>query len=429
MLHPAARAAFFVVLTVVFSACLTMLSAEIDESARPEGTQSSQPPQPTASEEMPTASPATAATQPTSTTEPTSVAGPPFPAREPGVVLIDEADLFSAATEELAARRIADIASRNGADVVVYTQFKPGSDDASTENDAIALKLRWRVTDGLVIMWNTTRTGCLAGAADNGHVQLYADSRFSVKRLSDLKRQQIYEELMLPLLLNCKQDEALLAALDGIAADIRTPNAGSSTPPTSTKGACGDPAYKLSGFRWDVPYEWFFQEASVPDEYSTDDVLDVLTRSVANITNARNDCGLPDKVSATAEYVGPTTEPPCVSDLADGYNSVGFGELRPDEDEDTIAFVCTYGSDDHVVEADMLINSEISWALSEGECEGDQELLEATVTHEFGHVFGLTHVSERLHGDLTMSPTSNGPCETEEISLGLGDILGLEELY
>ncbi len=77
----------------------------------------------------------------------------------------------------------------------------------------------------------------------------------------------------------------------------------------------------------------------------------------------------------------------------------------------------------------MVINSAMPWALSQEECLGWEELLEATATHEFGHIFGLAHVSERLHGDLTMSPTSNGPCDAEEISLGLGDILGLEELY
>jgi len=344
-------------------------------------------------------------------------------------MLVDQADVFSAATEQLAASRLADIHSRLDADVIVYTQYKPGSDAASTKRDAIALKLKWRVTDGLVIMWNTARRGCLPGFDDNAYIQLYGDSQFSVQRLSELKRQQIYDDLMLPLLLDCKEDEALLAALDGLAADMRAPDAGSSSPPTSREGPCADAAFKLSGFRWDGPLEWSFQESSVPDEYKPSDVLEVLTQSVENITDGRNDCGLPDKIGATATYAGRTTKPPCESDLADGYNSVGFGELPETEPKDTIAFVCTYGDDDEVVEADILINSAIAWALAEDECEGDQEVLEATTTHEFGHVFGLSHVSERLHGDLTMSPTSNGPCDTEETSLGLGDILGLEELY
>jgi hypothetical protein len=77
----------------------------------------------------------------------------------------------------------------------------------------------------------------------------------------------------------------------------------------------------------------------------------------------------------------------------------------------------------------MVINSAIPWALSGEACDWHTELLEPTTTHEFGHAFGLSHVSERLHGALTMSPMSNGPCATDETSLGLGDILGLEELY
>lgn len=54
--------------------------------------------------------------------------------------------------------------------------------------------------------------------------------------------------------------------------------------------------------------------------------------------------------------------------------------------------------------------------------------VEAVATHEFGHVFGLGHVSEGLHGNLTMS-THTGPCSGAQSSLGLGDVLGLRSLY
>jgi hypothetical protein len=158
----------------------------------------------------------------------------------------------------------------------------------------------------------------------------------------------------------------------------------------------------------------------------------VLIRSVTNITTALNDCGLPDNVNIEADYGGTTFEVPC-EDESDEYgtNVIGFGEVPKRLGSDTIAFTCPY--EDRLtgdyVEADILINQEIPWALSVEECIGFEELLEATVTHEMGHVFGLGHVNERRHGDLTMSTRSNGPCTPDEISLGLGDILGLEELY
>ena len=79
MLHPAARLAVFVVITVIFSACLTMLSADMDEASRPARTPSSQPPRTTTPPGTPSASPTSLATQPTPpatpTAEPTAVAG------------------------------------------------------------------------------------------------------------------------------------------------------------------------------------------------------------------------------------------------------------------------------------------------------------------------------------------------------------------
>jgi hypothetical protein len=107
---------------------------------------------------------------------------------------------------------------------------------------------------------------------------------------------------------------------------------------------------------------------------------------------------------------------------------VGFGKLSG-EGRDTIALMCPFGTADRTYFAHIVLGSRVAWALSTDTCRGDQELMEPTLTHEIGHAFGLGHVGEGQHGDLTMSTRSNGPCHDEESTLGLGDVLGLEELY
>lgn len=186
----------------------------------------------------------------------------------------------------------------------------------------------------------------------------------------------------------------------------------------------------MSGYVWSGDFVWFFQQSSTPDRYNSNDVLAVIESGFENITSASNDCGLPDRVSAIASYSGASLGKPC-SDFGDGLNLVGFGDMPEDLAEGTIAYTCPYEaeSENDVVEIDVVINPDVEWALSLDDCRGQEEMLEATITHEVGHVFGLAHVNERRHGDLTMSTSSNGPCHNEESSLGLGDILGLEELY
>ena len=202
--------------------------------------------------------------------------------------------------------------------------------------------------------------------------------------------------------------------------------------PNPDDPACLDGAYNLEGFTWTRPLNWFFNAASVPDKYDADAVLAVIQRGFENVTQARNDCGRPDNVAAESNYLGTTTKQPC-TDRGDEFSVVGFGSMPRSVSIDTIAYTCpylytVYSGRQKAAAVDIAISNEVPWALSRDGC-AFEELLEPVVTHEVGHAFGLDHVSEAEHPDLTMSTVINGVCENDESSLGLGDLLGLEELY
>jgi hypothetical protein len=189
-------------------------------------------------------------------------------------------------------------------------------------------------------------------------------------------------------------------------------------------GPCQDNAFKLLGGRWTKTYEWSFKRSSTPSGLARKAVKNTLVRSFNNVVNANNDCGLPDNVDATHKFLGNTTRSPNCR-ARDGFNVVGFGKM----DWGVLAVTCFWMSGGRIVEADMKINNRENWALSLSRCSGDMPMLEATVTHEAGHVFGLDHVGERRHGRLTMSPFIDGPCDNNEATLGWGDIRGLQQIY
>jgi hypothetical protein len=206
--------------------------------------------------------------------------------------------------------------------------------------------------------------------------------------------------------------------------EVRVAAGSRSAPVGVSPGPCNDGAYKLLGGRWTRTYRWSFKRSSTPAGLNRAAVAGTLTRSFSNVTDARNDCGRPDNVGATHEYLGVTTRSPnCRS--RDGFNVVGFGRM----DFGVLAVTCFWISNGRIIEADMRINNRESWALSASGCTGDRPMLEATITHEEGHVFGLDHVGERRHGRLTMSPFIDGPCNNNEATLGRGDMLGLEQIY
>jgi len=206
--------------------------------------------------------------------------------------------------------------------------------------------------------------------------------------------------------------------------ELRTARAGEGRHVGVAPAPCEDPMFHQFASAWkDDTYSWSFNAASTPKYLNRSDVAVVLNRSFTNITSAHNDCGLPDHISATHEYLGTTsTATKCMN--RDGHNVVGFHKLP----FGVLAVTCFWTKNGHMVEADVQINSRETWTLKLKGCFAEI-MLEATMTHEAGHVFGLNHVGERKHGRLTMSPYIDGPCQNSEATLGLGDIRGLEAIY
>jgi Matrixin len=214
------------------------------------------------------------------------------------------------------------------------------------------------------------------------------------------------------------------------------PHALASSPP-----ACQDDAYNLAEiggkhYKWYGTYNWYFNAGSTPSEITVDNAESALRQGTTNITHANNNCGLTDNISATAAYQGRTsqgvdinTDGTCQSYQANQSVS-GFGDLPSGILGVTCTWADTSSTPAKAVQSDVRFNkADYQWVVNIGSGCSNKWSVEAVATHERGHTYGLGHVSEADHGNLTMSTAINGPCQNSESTLGLGDVKGLRQLY
>jgi hypothetical protein len=202
----------------------------------------------------------------------------------------------------------------------------------------------------------------------------------------------------------------------------------------ATTNECNDGAYKLEGPHWASTLSWSFNASTTPSANSQTNVEIALQNGANAITSSRNSCGLVDTVTATNQYLGRTTAKPNMTATSttvtcgntDGKNVVAFGYLP----HSTLGQTCLWFDGSNVTfEADMRLNNQRAWfALGVPAGCTSRDGVEQVSTHEFGHAFGLAHVSQTTHPELTMSPIAK-MCSNDKYSLGLGDILGLRALY
>jgi Matrixin len=234
------------------------------------------------------------------------------------------------------------------------------------------------------------------------------------------------------------RSDGTVAAYQGAALQRLMTNSGprsapagtSASAPTTALSSCNDSAYQTYSSKWTSTFEWSFKISSTPSEVHQDKAETALHDAAGNITGAHNNCGMSDGVDAHYHYLGTTSTGSNVTSSggcgsSDGKNIVEFGTLP----SSMLALSCWWFSGSSTTSADMRLNrASYLWVASIGNTCSNKFAIESVATHEFGHIYGMAHVSEVTDGNLTMSPTIY-PCQMSEASLGRGDVLGLETKY
>jgi hypothetical protein len=198
----------------------------------------------------------------------------------------------------------------------------------------------------------------------------------------------------------------------------------SSPPP-----ACDDEAHNLTGNESD-DHKWYYNRGTTPSEVTADNAQAAMVKGTDNIKNGFNDCGLTSDFNIRHTFLGNTAKVANIDDAgkctsADGQNTVSFGDLPGDGTQIVLAVNCNFYarllllSLSELSEADVRFNKvEAQWTVTPASGCSSAFDIETVMTHERGHTWGLRHVSEAEHGNLTMSEFIAGPCQSSERTLG-----------
>jgi hypothetical protein len=197
---------------------------------------------------------------------------------------------------------------------------------------------------------------------------------------------------------------------------------------SGSPGPCDDytqgagTAYKVGG-----SYPGFYiRTPSIPSNVGTTNGVNAIRNALTGVVSHANDCGearnpnvdeLP--YNGAASNTGNFTSGGDCTTL-DSVNVVDFGVLSGD----AVARFCLTYVNGRTTAYDVRMDSEYYWdyTLTDGCHNNNAWDITGVLTHEWGHVYGLSHVAESSSGNLTMSTAFNGKCQVSERTLGRGDM-------
>lgn len=198
-----------------------------------------------------------------------------------------------------------------------------------------------------------------------------------------------------------------------------------------TDPACNETAWSPLGYSWHTTLKWYFNESTATSRAGLNGAaaLAALRSGNNNLTTGQNNCGLPTGSfsskgayqSTTNKFANINSAGDCLAE--DGQNTDSFG---PFDDPNDLAQTCTGFDENNGVadESDTYFGSNVGLVTS---CpsSGNKYDLETVATHEWGHSYGLDHVS--AVNEVMYTPSVK--CPNVRHHLGLGDWNGMDALY
>ncbi|CUR56434.1 exported hypothetical protein [metagenome] len=221
--------------------------------------------------------------------------------------------------------------------------------------------------------------------------------------------------------------------LDGVVTAVVSEEApAGATRVARAAGACSAAQFKLASGRhpWAKKLVWRYHRASEPKRYAQGKALAHIRAGMTNMRKAQNDCGRTSNLSARAAYAGKSTSGPGIkvkgSRITCGAlnkrNVVGWGALP----NGLLGWTCYWwNGNNKMIAADMRLSKSTSLVTSLPAGCTQRYDLQSLATHEWGHAWGLGHVS---NPNLTMHHFLPA-CSNAFRTLGWGDIKGMRALY